>query len=153
MWCQIRDVTLTIQFVPGKLNVVADLLIRSYQILQTERTITHNAFCPLWELWVKPIFRSFRHSVHSPFARVCRPSQGSSYFGHSHGRGVDAYAFPPIVLISRVLAILLRPAVGLWNSCPSSDSFSLRLGCAPDRLRAALSWLSEPKVSVLGALP
>ena len=44
-WCAKRQVSLTAKFVPGKLNVLADLLSKKGQIIHTEWTLHRATFC------------------------------------------------------------------------------------------------------------
>ena len=120
--------SLTASFVPGKLNVLADLLSRSHQILPTEWTIVHSVLSPVWEFWYKPQIDLFatRFSKRLPlFVSPVPDPQAWAIDALSVPWGnLIAYAFPPFPILGKVLKkareeqatmILVAPR---WESQP-----------------------------------
>ena len=108
VWAHTRAITLTVEFVPGKLNVIADQLSRKDQILKTEWTIVHRVLERLWQEWGRPHVDLFatQHTARLPvyISPVRDPNAfARNAFALSWHR-MSAYAYPPTSLIPRVLA-------------------------------------------------
>ena len=108
LWCRAHKISLSVQFVPGKLNVLADQLSRSNQILPTEWTICHSALQKVWARWSKPLVDLFATRYSSRLALYVSPvadplAMATNAFAIPW-TGLQAYAYPPTSLIPRVLA-------------------------------------------------
>ncbi|XP_070189176.1 uncharacterized protein [Littorina saxatilis] len=125
-------------YLPGRLNTLADALSRSDRVLQSEWTITHGALLRLWAQVQKPLVDLFatRYSKRLPVFVSPFPDPQAWRVDALDipWTGLEAYAFPPFPLLSRVIrkAELEGPALllvaPLW---PSQVWF-------PDLLRLAL---------------
>ena len=114
-WAHSQGMTLLPEFIPGKLNVLADSLSRSSTPLPTEWTIAHSALLPLWELWGKPLVDLFatRYSARLPIyiSPIRDPLALARNAFTIPWSGLVAYAYPPSALISKTLEkyLLDRP--------------------------------------------
>lgn len=128
LWCQTNQVRMSVQFVPGKLNALADILSRGDQVLPTEWTIAHNVLQRLWARWDRPLIDLFATRFSARLPRYVSPFRDTNAF-HVDAftlswRLLDAYAYPPTSLIPRVLAKYLqeRPRLILvapyWPTAP-----------------------------------
>jgi len=106
-WVHRHDLTLSVQFVPGQMNLVADLLSRSSQVLPTEWTIAHHALHRVWARWGKSMVDLFANSFTHRLPLYCSPVQDPAAWRRDafafSWAGLDAYAFPPTALIPKVL--------------------------------------------------
>ncbi|XP_070207329.1 uncharacterized protein [Littorina saxatilis] len=107
VWCWHHQITLTARYLPGSLNTLADALSRSDKVIQSEWTITQGALLRLWALVPKPLVDLFatrfskRLSIFvSPFPDPEAWQTDALAFPWT---GLQAYAFPPFQLLSRVL--------------------------------------------------
>lgn len=158
LWCQTRQISLTIQFIPGKLNVVADLLSRSSQVLQTEWTIAHQALRPLWDLWGKPhvdLFATrFNHRLSVYVSPVRDPAAWARDALAISWKGLDAYAYPPTALIPRVLAKFLqdRPRLVIvtpyWPASPWFAELMSLTRQSPRKLNLRPRDLVQPRTGI-----
>ena len=142
-WSESLSICLAPQFLPGSNNVLADALSRPHQLPHSEWSLNVTVFQSLRRLWPVQIdlfatSENHRCSIYfSPFRDLM--SAGTDAFLQSWD-GLQAYAFPPVAIIPRVLAklrastgteltlvalhgpapLVLRPAPALAG--PSSDS-------------------------------
>jgi hypothetical protein len=128
LWAYSQRITISTEFIPGKLNVLADQLSRRNQILPTEWTIAHQALEPVWRLWGKPMVDLFATSFNARLPVYVSPmldpkALGRDAFARSW-KHMEVYAYPPTKLIPRVLAkvTLERPRMILiapyWPGAP-----------------------------------
>lgn len=107
-WCRDQGITLSVQFVPGKLNALADQLSRSRQLLPTEWTICHSALQKVWSRWQKPLIDLFATKYTNRLILYVSPVSDPAALATDAfaitWRGLQAYAYPPTSLIPRVLA-------------------------------------------------
>ena len=106
-WCHHSQIGITAKYVPGKMNIVADSLSRSNQVIQTEWTLVHSALEPVWRTWHRPMVDLFatRFNFRLPlyFSPVPDPQAlGQDALAHSW-RSLIGYAFPPLALLSKVI--------------------------------------------------
>ena len=107
LWCQDHHVHLTPHFLPGHLNVLADLQSRPHQVLSTEWTLQARVFSRLqvhfpWmaiDLFATRLNHQLPQFV-SPFPD---PQAVDSDALTMAWDGLQAYAFPPIAIITEVL--------------------------------------------------
>ena len=105
--CELHQVRLVPQFIPGRLNVLADTLSRRSQVLGSEWTLCLLAFKNLLLLWLATIdlfATSLNHRLPIYFSPMDDPqSAGMDAMMHPWD-GLQAYAFPPLSLLQRVIA-------------------------------------------------
>lgn len=107
LWSEQQNINLMSRFVPGRMNVTADMLSRKRQILKNEWSIHPDILYRLWKTWDRPMIDLFATSLNNklPIYFSPVPDEGAE--------GVDAllqdwskhllYAFPPLALIRQVL--------------------------------------------------
>jgi hypothetical protein len=115
LWCQTKGIVLLAQHIAGTCNVLADALSRSDKILNTEWTLSERALAPLWTAWFKPMVDLFatRFNARLPLyvSPVADPDAWRVDALSIDWSGLEAYAFPPVPLLRKVLrkARLERP--------------------------------------------
>ena len=126
-WTESLSIRLAPQFLPGSQNVLADALSRPHQLPHSEWSLNMDVFLSLRRLWPVQIdlfATSDNHRCSIYFSPLHDPmSAGTDAFLQSWD-GLQAYAFPPVSLIPRVLA-KLRASSGTeltlvaphWASC------------------------------------
>ena len=95
------------QFIPGKMNVLADSLSRRNQVIGSEWTLCTEAFHQLLRLWPATIdlfATSLNHRLPVYFSPMVDPQSAGTDAMLQCWDGLQAYAFPPFGLLSRVLA-------------------------------------------------
>ena len=108
-WTESLSIRLAPQFLPGSNNVLADALSRPHQLPHSEWSLNMTVFQSLRKLWPVQIdlfatSENRRCSIYfSPFPDPM--SAGTDAFLQSWN-GLQAYAFPPVVIIPHVLAKL-----------------------------------------------
>ena len=113
-WTESLSIQLAPQFLPGSNNVLADALSRPHQLPHSEWSLNMTVFRSLRKLWPVQIdlfatSDNRRCSIYfSPFHDPM--SAGTDAFLQSWD-GLQAYAFPPVAIIPRVLA-KLRASTG-----------------------------------------
>ncbi|KAK7095415.1 hypothetical protein V1264_006825 [Littorina saxatilis] len=162
-WCARHQILVSARYLPGCLNVLADALSRSSQILHTEWTIAHQALLRLWAQVERPMVDLFatRFSRRLPIFVSPFPDPEAWKIDAMtiSWTGLVAYAFPPTPLIGRVLrkADLERPRLLLvaprW---PSQHWFPdlLRLASGPPiPLSLRRGELLQPRTGILHDRP
>ena len=108
-WTESLSIRLAPQFLPGSQNVLADALSRPHQLPHLEWSLNMDVFLSLRRLWPVQIdlfATSDNHRCSIYFSPLHDPmSAGTDAFLQSWD-GLQAYAFPPVSLIPRVLAKL-----------------------------------------------
>ena len=158
LWCQAQSISLTAKHVPGKLNVLADSLSRSHTIVQTEWTLAHSVLEPIWRAWHKPLvdlFASkfnFRLPIYVspvPDPQAWRVDAFSVPWTH-----LQAYAFPPFPLLTKVLRkareeqanlILVAP---FWPAQPWFPELLHLSHVPPMRLHVGPKSLLQPRSGI-----
>ena len=108
-WSESLSICLAPQFLPGSSNVLADALSRPHQLPHSEWSLNFTVFRSLSRLWPVQIdlfatSENHRCSIYfSPFRDPM--SAGTDAFLQSWD-GLQAYAFPLVAIIPRVLAKL-----------------------------------------------
>ena len=128
------------QFLPGSNSVLADALSRPHQLPHSEWSLNLTVFQSLERLWPVQIVlfaTSANHRCSIYFSPFRDPmSAGTDAFLQSWD-GLQAYAFPPVAIIPRVLTTL-RASTGTeltlvaphWAPCPWFSDL-LQLSLAP----------------------
>ena len=139
-WTESLSIRLAPQFLPGSTNVLADALSRPHQLPPTEWSLNMTVFLSLRRLWPVQIVlfaTSANHRCSISFSHFRDPmSAGTDAFLQSW-EGLQAYAFPPVAIIPRVLATLwastgteLTLVAPHWAQCPWPSDL-LQLSLAP----------------------
>ena len=105
--CEDSGVRLLPQFVPGRLNVLADSLSRRGQVLGSEWTL-HQEVCRdlfrLWPVTVGLFSTSFNHHLQVYFSPMADPQAAAVGALIQSWDHLQAYAFPPFSLIQNALS-------------------------------------------------
>ena len=108
-WSESLSIRLAPQFLPGSNNVLADALSRPHQLPHSEWSLNLTVFRSLSRLWPVQIdlfATSENHSCSIYFSPFRDPmSAGTDAFLQSWA-GLQAYGFPPVAILPRVLAKL-----------------------------------------------
>ena len=158
IWAHQHGMSLEVEFIPGKLNVLADALSRTGQVLPTEWTIAHQALQPLWDLWGKPLVDLFATQYSARLPLYVSPIRdpmawARNAFSIPWG-GMSAYAYPPTALITRVLERyrLERPRLILvtpgWPRRPWYPELMSLTHVAPVLLRLTARTLVQPRTGI-----
>ena len=105
--CESHRVCLVPQFIPGRLNIMADSLSRRSQVLGSEWTLCFPAFRDLLLLWFATIdlfATSLNHRLPVYFSTMDDPQLAGTDVMMQPWDGLQAYAFPPFGLLQRVIA-------------------------------------------------
>ena len=106
-FCEDSSIRLLPQFIPGKLNVLADALSRSSQVLGSEWTLCQDVCQELFRLWPVTIdlfATSLNNRLQVYFSLVVDPEASEVDAMLQRWDHLQAYAFPPFGLIPRLLA-------------------------------------------------
>ena len=107
IWARAHKISVSARHIAGSLNVLADQLSRSHTVIQTEWTLDFKVLDYIWELWEKPLVdlfaTRFNHRLPVYVSPVPDPQAWAIDALALSWRGLDAYAFPPINLLPRVL--------------------------------------------------
>lgn len=108
LWCRSRRIVLRARHIPGRLNVIADALSRKGQILHTEWTLCPDVFSWVTSLWENPLIDLFATRWNRRLPTFVSPVPDPQAYAVDalsfSWDGLIAYAFPPGVLIPKVLA-------------------------------------------------
>ena len=108
-WSESLSIRLAPQFLPGSNNVLADALSHPHQLPHSEWSLNmtvYRSLCRLWPVQIDLFATSANHRCSIYFSPFRDPlSAGTDAFLQSWD-GLQAYAFPPVAIISRVLAKL-----------------------------------------------
>ena len=105
--CEVHRVKLVVQFIPGRLNVLADTLSCRSQVLGSEWTLCFLAFRDLLLLWPATIdlfATSLNHCLPVYFSPMYDPQSVGTDAMMQPWDGLQAYAFPPFGLLQRIIA-------------------------------------------------
>jgi hypothetical protein len=123
LWTQDRQISITARHIPGKLNVIADLLSREHQVIHTEWMLNVRVFETLCLCWDRPHIDLFATILNRQLPTYVSPMPDEQAFGVDalsiSWKNMLAYAFPPFPLLARVIrkiaeegheVILIAPA-------------------------------------------
>ena len=107
IWARAQGISLVARHIAGSLNVLADQLSRSHMVIQTEWTLAHRILNYVWEQWEKPLVdlfaTRFNHRLPIYVSPVPDPQAWAVDALACSWKGLNAYAFPPLNLLERVL--------------------------------------------------
>jgi hypothetical protein len=105
--CQSLNVTILAKHLPGRLNVLADGLSRQHQILPSEWTlqqeVVNQIFCELGQPMVDLFATRHNHRLPLYVSPVLDPAAWAVDALSLDWSRLEAYAFPPFILIPQVL--------------------------------------------------
>ena len=106
-WVSTKNLTLSAAYLPGSLNVIADLLSRPNQALPTEWSLRESTVNYLFHRWDRPhvdLFATNRNFRLQTYVSPLRDPQAFAVDALSiDWSGMFAYAFPPPVLLHKVV--------------------------------------------------
>ena len=107
LWCSSQSIRLSAQYVPGRLNILADLLSRPHMVLQSEWTLVHSVLKPIWSAWftlhIDLFATRFSHCLPLYVSPVLDPAAWAVDALSIPWSNLLSYAFPPIPIIGKVL--------------------------------------------------
>ena len=114
-WCNHRQIVLRARHIPGRLNVIADKLSRSTQVIQTEWSLLQEVFDHLCARWHTPrvdLFATrYNHKLPKFVSPVPDPQAWRVDALSLNWENMDAYAFPPVSLLGKVVSKILDQGV------------------------------------------
>ena len=114
-WCNRRQIVLRARHIPGRLNVIADKLSRSTQVVQTEWSLLQEVFDHLCARWHTPrvdLFATrYNHKLPKFVSPVPDPQAWRVDALSLNWEYMDAYAFPPVSLLGKVVSKILDQGV------------------------------------------
>jgi ribonuclease HI len=124
-----RDLSLRARHIPGRLNVIADQLSRQGQILPTEWSLHPDIVRTVFQHWSPPLLDLFatryNHQLPVFVSPVPDPAALDVDALSITWEGLDAYAFPPHVIMTSVLKKFQRTkSCRLILVAPNLDTFS-----------------------------
>ena len=127
-WCHHYHTTLKARYIPGCLNVMADLLSRSNQVQSTEWSLHPQVFKQICQKWFTPHVDLFathlNHKLPLYVSPVPEPRAWDIDALNINWTNLTAYAYPPMALLHKViqkikqchcLIIVIAPG---WPGCP-----------------------------------
>lgn len=107
IWAFRKNWQLSARHVAGSANVMADLLSRPEAIIQTEWTLDQGVLERVWEGWEKPLVDLFATKFSKRLPIYVSPVEDPEAWKidamEIDWRGLQAYAFPPLSLIGKVV--------------------------------------------------
>ena len=111
-FAQTEQMVLRVKHVPGKKNVIADLLSRQDKIVHTEWTLIQSVVDTLFLKWDKPMIDLFATRLNHRLPTFVSPMEDNTAFAVDamavSWKGMYAYAFPPYILILQILEKIIR---------------------------------------------
>lgn len=105
-WCKGQRITLVAEYIAGIDNTLADTLSRK-TLSQTEWSLKQSVAQALFELWEEPLLDLFATAKNTKTLVFCswRFEEKAHHIDalSMSWRGLQAYAFPPLALLQRVL--------------------------------------------------
>ncbi len=118
LWCRQRDVVLRTRHISGKSNILADYLSRGGKPVLTEWSLRKDVAGVLINRWGDPMVDLFATRVNAKLPLFVSPVPDAAAWGVDamsfEWRRLDAYAFPPFILIPRVLHKIRASGCRIW---------------------------------------
>jgi hypothetical protein len=107
VWAQLHNIHLRARHIPGRLNVLADLLSRRHQTIPTEWRLLPEVFSQISAIWGQPHIDLFATYLNAQLRQYVSPMpdcQAHAIDAMSwNWDGLWAYAFPPTALLQQVV--------------------------------------------------
>ena len=107
-WCHDNCVTIQVRHLPGKLNVLADQLSRRNSVLPAEWKLNPVVVASIFQLFSQPMVDLFATRFNNQLPLFVSPVLDHRAWAIDalslNWNGLFAYAFPPFILVPRVLA-------------------------------------------------
>ena len=114
-WCNRRQIVLRARHIPGRLNVIADKLSRSKQVIQTEWSLLQEVFDQLCARWHTPQVDLFATRYNHKLPKFVSPMPDPQAWRvdalNLNWENLDAYAFPPVSLLGKVVSKIIDQGV------------------------------------------
>ena len=128
MWCQDNNITLRARHIPGRLNVLSDMLSRKGQIITTEWSLHPEIISQISQIWETPQVDLFatkhNHKLPLYYSPVPDPAAlGVDCMSHPWSTMI-AYAYPPQALIPQVLNKIKKDQASVFLIAPAWSSRS-----------------------------
>ncbi len=111
-WLQEQNITLSVRHIPGRLNVWADLLSRPKQVIHTEWSLHPEVVSTLFKVLFRPLIDLFATKYNHKLPTYVSPIPDQQSWGvdamSMSWDNMQAYAFPPTVMLPVVLAKFAR---------------------------------------------
>ena len=99
--------SLRVTFIPGRLNIIADLMSRKDQVLKAEWTLSNNVFRQIRSIFPYLKVDLFATCLNHQLPLYVSPVPDDQAWDTDtlsiSWKGLSAYAFPPTILIPQVL--------------------------------------------------
>ena len=106
-WCKKRKITLQASHIAGKLNVLADQLSRSHQVIQTEWSLHPQIFKDITKIWGTPQIDLFATHMNKKLPLYVSPFQDQMAWKVDamtiSWENLHFYAYPPTKLLPQVI--------------------------------------------------
>ena len=110
-WCTRNAVTLKVQHIPSRLNVIAVKLSRLGQTIQTEWSLNPEVLKAIWNRWHRPQVDLFATRFNNKLPQFVSPVPDTQAWAVDalslSWDGLDPYAFPPAAILGKVVEKLL----------------------------------------------
>ena len=161
--CQDKHISIRARHVPGKLNILADVLSRPHMTLNTEWSLSQEVLHPVWTHWFRPqvdLFATkFNHRLPLYVSPVPDPHALATDALSINWSLMIGYAFPPFPILAKVLRkarlenatlILVAPR---WPAQPWFPDLLSLSHTQPLQLRVRPCDLRQPRSGVTHANP
>ena len=149
-WTESFDVHLEARYLPGESNVLADVLSRRGQVVETEWSLHPQVARALLRMWGNPSIDLFATCLNAKLPLYCSlvPDPQAVFedaFRHPWD-DLDLYAFPPFALVGRVIARVQQSSRGRNDSGRTSlarEGVVRRLAASTDPTTPGSSLLGQ----------
>ncbi len=108
LWCQSHGVTIQVRHIPGRLNALADALSRSSKPVLAEWSLERSVCRSILARWGAPWVDLFATRLNSKLPLYVSPAPDPGAWAVDamslSWNHLDGYAFPPFIMVPRVLA-------------------------------------------------
>lgn len=122
VWCHQHGIQLRARHIPGRLNVIADVLSRSHQVIPTEWRLHPDVVLKIFQLWGTPQLDLFATRYNAQLPRFVSPVPDSKAHAVDalsiQWTGMWAYAYPPPPLLTKVLTKVMEDGAELTLIAP-----------------------------------